>query len=57
MDRGWKGEAGMKHQTISFIKSAVRLVGYFLLPISLYAAALVLLGSEFLGIVEEIGHE
>lgn len=44
------------HQTISFIKSGIRIVGYVLLPFNLVGAAIVLVASELLGIVEEIGH-
>lgn len=47
----------MRHQTISFIKSAIRIVGYGLLPISIYGAAVVLVLSEIIGICEEIGCE
>ena len=47
----------MKHQTISFIKSGIRLIGYVLIPFSLEGAALTLFMSELIGIVEEIGHE
>ena len=42
------------HQIISFIKSAIRIVGYILIPINLLSAALVLVLSEVLGIVEEL---
>ena len=42
------------HQTISFIKSAVRIVGYILIPIDLVSAALVLVLSEVVGIYEEL---
>jgi hypothetical protein len=47
----------MKHQTISFNKSAIRLAGYCWLPFDHWIAAGVLVVSELLGIVEEIGHE
>jgi hypothetical protein len=47
----------MKHQQISFIKSGIRLLGYILIPVSLIVASFVLVISEVLGIVEEIGHE
>lgn len=46
----------MSHQTISFAKSAIRLVGYALLTWDLLLAATVLCISEGLGIYEEIGH-
>lgn len=49
----------MTHQTISFIKSFVRIVGYVLMiPLSfglLTPAALVLVASEVIGILEEFG--
>lgn len=47
----------MRHQTISFIKSGFRLLGYCLLPVDLLTAAAVLFFSEVIGILEEIGHE
>lgn len=43
-----------KHQTISFIKSGIRIVGYILIPFNLVAAAGVLIISEFIGIYEEL---
>lgn len=43
-----------KHQTISFIKSGIRIVGYILIPFNLVAAAGVLILSEFIGIYEEL---
>ncbi len=47
----------MKHQTISFIKSAIRLGGYVgLLYVAFWPAA-VLIVSEIIGVLEEIGHE
>jgi hypothetical protein len=46
----------LSHQTISFIKSAIRILGYLLLPINLLAAATVLVVSEVVGVIEEIGH-
>ena len=42
------------HQTISFIKSSIRILGYILIPINLLSAALALILSEVLGIVEEL---
>lgn len=47
----------MRHQTISFIKSAIRFIGYGLLPFNILVAAMVLVVSEMIGVVEEIGHE
>lgn len=42
------------HQIISFIKSGVRIVGYGIIPFDLVAAAIVLIFSEVIGIVEEL---
>ena len=42
------------HQQVSFIKSAIRIVGYILIPFSLISAALALILSEVVGIVEEL---
>ena len=42
------------HQRISFIKSAIRILGYALIPISLIWAAGVLILSEIVGLVEEL---
>jgi len=42
------------HQTISFIKSFIRIAGYFLIPYSIPMAVSVLVGSEFIGIIEEL---
>lgn len=47
----------MRHQHISFLKSAIRISGYFLLASISQLAAIVLIGSELLGIIEEVGHE
>lgn len=47
----------MSHQNISFIKSAIRIVGYGCLVLSMPLAALVLIVSELVGILEEIGQE
>ena len=55
-----KGEINMeqpnakKHQIISFIKSIIRIVGYVIIPIDLTAAAIVLVVSEGVGILEEL---
>ena len=43
-----------KHQIISFVKSVVRMLGYCLLPIDLLVAAVILLISESIGIIEEL---
>jgi hypothetical protein len=42
------------HQLISFIKSAVRISGYLLLPYSITISVIVLVVSELIGIVEEL---
>lgn len=42
------------HQTISFIKSGIRILGYFLLPFNLLIGAGVLILSEIVGIYEEL---
>ena len=43
-----------KHQRISFIKSALRIVGYLLLLLEPIAAVTILVCSEALGIAEEL---
>jgi hypothetical protein len=43
-----------KHQLVSFIKSAIRIVGYVVIPFSLPIAAVILVLSEVVGIVEEL---
>jgi len=43
-----------KHQIVSFVKSAVRIIGYVLIPFNLYAAAFILVISEIVGIWEEM---
>ena len=43
-----------KHQIISFIKSAVRIVGYAFIPYDLAIATILLIFSEFVGIIEEL---
>jgi hypothetical protein len=47
----------MRHQHISFIKSIIRMIGYLMLLGVAPVAGFVLLVSELLGIIEEIGHE
>jgi len=42
------------HAYMSFIKSAVRLVGYGFIPFNLVTAAALLAAAEVLGIVEEM---
>ena len=43
-----------KHQIISFIKSAIRIFGYLLIPFSLMWATIILVLSEVVGIFEEL---
>jgi hypothetical protein len=43
-----------KHQLISFIKSGVRILGYLALPFDLTVACFILVGSEVVGILEEL---
>ena len=45
----------MTHQNISFLKSGIRFAGYFLLLFDMRVACGVLIVSELLGIIEEIG--
>lgn len=47
----------MRHQTISFIKSGLRMVGYICLVVDTQLAVITLLLSEVIGIYEEFGHE
>lgn len=47
----------MRHQTISFIKSGIRILGYLMILENIMLAVLMLVVSEFIGIAEEIGHE
>ena len=42
------------HQQLSFIKSAIRLVGYAFLSFDIYVAMGVLILSEVIGIIEEL---
>lgn len=42
------------HAYMSFLKSAVRLVGYGFLPFDILVAAGLLAGAELLGIMEEM---
>ena len=43
-----------KHQIVSFIKSAIRILGYGLLPFNLVASVIFLILSEIIGIYEEL---
>jgi hypothetical protein len=42
------------HKIMSFIKSSIRITGYVLVPFDLVTAALVLIFSEIVGIIEEM---
>ncbi len=42
------------HQTVSFIKSGIRILGYGLLPFNLVASVIFLILSEIVGIIEEL---
>ncbi len=42
------------HFRISMVKSVLRFVGYWTLPLNLYAAALILIAAELLGVLEEL---
>jgi hypothetical protein len=42
------------HKIMSFIKSGIRIAGYILIPFNLDIAALILIFSEIIGIVEEL---
>ena len=41
------------HKIVSFIKSGVRILGYCFLPFELNIAAIILILSEVIGIIEE----
>ena len=43
-----------KHQIISFVKSAIRMIGYAFLFFNITIAAVVLIASETIGIIEEL---
>ena len=42
------------HKIMSFIKSSIRITGYALVPFDLVTAAIVLIFSEIVGIIEEL---
>lgn len=42
------------HQIVSFIKSGMRIVGYCFIPYNLGVAAVMLILSEIVGIIEEL---
>jgi hypothetical protein len=43
-----------KHQSISFLKSAVRITGYVALPFGIGLGVTILVISELIGIIEEL---
>ena len=43
-----------KHQLISFVKSGIRILGYFFIPFNLGVAVTLLIVSEAVGIFEEL---
>ena len=43
-----------KHQTVSFIKSGIRIIGYIFLPFNLVVATIFLILSEIVGVIEEL---
>lgn len=43
-----------KHQQISFVKSAIRILGYAFLFLDVEVAALTLIASEVIGVYEEL---
>ena len=43
-----------KHQSISFLKSAVRITGYVALPFGIGLGVFILVLSELIGIIEEL---
>jgi hypothetical protein len=43
-----------KHKIVSFIKSIIRIFGYTLIPFNLVWATIILVVSEFIGIIEEL---
>lgn len=47
----------MSHRNISWVKSVMRIAGYFLLIMNLDLAVLMLVMSEVVGIIEEVGEE
>ena len=42
------------HRIVSFIKSGIRIAGYFAIPFNIPAAVSLLFASEVVGIVEEL---
>lgn len=46
----------MEHQHFSFIKSGLRFLGYIYLLFNMSMAVSLLIASEIIGVVEEIGH-
>ena len=52
--KGQKLPDPKKHQTISFIKSSIRILGYSALPFSILVGAIILILSKVVGIYEEL---
>ena len=42
------------HQIVSFIKSGIRILGYYFIPFNLVIATILLILSEVVGILEEL---
>ena len=42
------------HQITSFIKSGIRIIGYCFIPYNLVIAAIMLILSEVVGVIEEL---
>ena len=43
-----------KHHIVSIVKSGIRIAGYCLIPINILSAAIVLVLSEIVGVIEEL---
>lgn len=43
-----------RHFRISMVKSIIRFVGYWTLPLNLWVAAVILVAAELLGVLEEL---
>jgi hypothetical protein len=54
MDKDSKHPDPKLHKQISFLKSGIRIAGYFILPFDLGVGAVVLVLSEVIGIIEEM---
>ena len=53
LEFGWTPNPN-KHMYASFIKSGIRILGYCFIPFNLVVAAILLIISEAVGIVEEL---